>query len=149
MTIRWLLAAIHLIALGIGLGAVWARARALRDELNPAGLRRVFAADAWWGIAALLWIVTGLIRLFSALEKGTAYYMRSHLFWGKMALLLLLLVLEVYPMITLIRWRTRARRGEPLDLSSAPRMAQISLAQVIVVAGMVLAATGMARGYGS
>ena len=25
MTIRWLLAAVHLLALGIGLGAVWAR----------------------------------------------------------------------------------------------------------------------------
>ncbi len=29
MTIRWLLAALHLLALGIGLGAIWARGRAL------------------------------------------------------------------------------------------------------------------------
>ena len=29
MTLRWLLAAVHLLALGIGLGAVWARARSL------------------------------------------------------------------------------------------------------------------------
>ena len=30
MTIRWLLAAFHLLALGIGLESVWARGRALR-----------------------------------------------------------------------------------------------------------------------
>ena len=149
MAIRWLLAAIHLIALGIGLGAVWARARALREELNQAGLHRVFAADGWWGIAALLWIVTGLIRVFSSLEKGAAYYLHNHLFYGKMALLLLILALEIYPMTTLIKWRKRARQREPLDLSSAPRMARISVAQAVAVIGMVLAATGMARGYGS
>src|SRR6266516_1564764 len=38
MTIRWLLAAVHLLALGVGLGAVWARgsrvaARLLRRHL--------------------------------------------------------------------------------------------------------------------
>src|SRR6266511_1832568 len=54
MTIRWLLAALHLLALGIGLGAVWARGRALRDALDASGLRRAFHADAWWGIAAVL-----------------------------------------------------------------------------------------------
>ena len=149
MAIRWLLAAIHLIALGIGLGAVWARARALREELNRAGLHRVFAADGWWGIAALVWIVTGLIRAFSSLEKGASYYIHNHLFLGNMGLLVLILVLEIYPMTTLIRWRTRARRGEPIDSSSAPRMARISVVQAVAVISMVLAATGMARGYGS
>ena len=49
--LRWLLAAFHLTALGIGLGAVWVRAGALRGPFDPAGLRRVFAADSWWGLA--------------------------------------------------------------------------------------------------
>ena len=34
MTVRWLLAAVHLLALGVGLGAVWARGRALAGELD-------------------------------------------------------------------------------------------------------------------
>jgi hypothetical protein len=50
--LRWLLAAAHLLALGIGLGAVWARSRALRGSLDPAGLRRVLGADAWWSAGA-------------------------------------------------------------------------------------------------
>src|SRR5207247_5390021 len=59
MTIRWLLAAVHLLALGVGLGAVWARGRALQAPLDVPALRRVFSADTWWGIAAVLWIGTG------------------------------------------------------------------------------------------
>ena len=87
MLVRWLFAWMHLLGLGIGLGAVWARARALRGPLDAAGLRRVFYADAWWGVAALVWIGTGLVRVFAGLEKGTEYYLLSHLFWTKLALM--------------------------------------------------------------
>ena len=73
MTIRWLLAAVHLLALGVGLGAVWARGRALQASLDVPTLRPVFYADTWWGIAALLWISTGLVRAFGGYEKGASF----------------------------------------------------------------------------
>jgi putative membrane protein len=148
MAIHWLLAALHLIALGIGLGAVWARAQALRSQLDATGLRRVFYADTWWGIAALLWITTGLIRAFGGFEKGSAYYLHNHWFWAKMALLVLILVLEVSPMITLIRWRVQLQRGHQPDTSVAARLSKISVVQAALVVLMILAATAMARGYG-
>src|SRR3989454_6746053 len=105
MTIRWLLAALHLLALGVGLGAVWARGHALQTQLDVLGLRRVFYADTWWGVAAFLWIGTGLVRAFGGFEKGSFYYLHNHVFWAKMGLLAAILVLEVGPMIALIRWR--------------------------------------------
>ncbi|MGH7426918.1 MAG: DUF2214 family protein [Candidatus Methylomirabilaceae bacterium] len=148
MTVRWLFAALHLLALGIGLGAVWARSRALRGELDVAGLRRVLAADTWWGIAALVWISTGLVRAFAGLEKGTAYYLSNQLFWTKMALLGLILVLELGPMIAFIRWRIQVAKGERPDTHLAARFARVSFLQAILVVSMVLAATAMARGFG-
>ncbi len=86
MTIRWLLAAFHLLALGVGLGAVWARGRGLQAPLDVSGLRRVFSADTWWGVAAFLWIGTGLVRAFGGFEKGSFYYLHNYLFWAKMGL---------------------------------------------------------------
>jgi len=148
MTIRWLFAALHLLALGIGLGAVWARGRALRGELDAAGLRRVLAADTWWGIAALVWIATGLARAFAGFEKGTGYYLANHLFWTKMALLGLILVLELGPMMAFIRWRMQIAKGARPDTRLAARFATISFLQAILVVSMVLAATAMARGFG-
>jgi len=148
VTLRWLVASVHLLALGIGLGAVWARGRALRSPLDAADLRRVFLADTFWGLAALLWISTGVWRAFGGLEKGTDYYLANHAFHAKMGLLGLVLVLEVWPMVTLIRWRAGVARGQPPDTSRAPLLARISFVQAALVAGMVLAATAMARGLG-
>ncbi len=148
MMLRWLLAALHLLALGIGLGSVWARGRALRGLLDPVGLRGVFYADSWWGIAALVWITTGGARAFGGFEKGTFYYVHNSVFWTKMALLVLILALELQPMIALIGWRRAVARGEQPDTARAARFARISVAQAGLVILMVLAATAMARGYG-
>lgn len=146
--LRWLLAASHLLGLGIGLGAAWARGRALQQRLDTAGVRRVLVADMWWGIAALLWVSTGLWRWLGGLEKGTAYYLQNHVFWAKMALFGLILVLEVGPILTFARWRRRLAAGAGPDLESAPRLARISFIQAGLVVLIVLAATAMARGYG-
>ena len=148
MTARWLAASLHLLALGIGLGAVWARGRALRSSLDAGNLRQVFFADAFWGLAAVLWISTGLWRLLGGLEKGTGYYLQNHLFLTKMALLGLVLLLEIRPMITLIRWRMTVSRGEAPDTRAAPLLARISFVQAGLIVLMVFAAAAMARGMG-
>jgi putative membrane protein len=148
MAIRWMFAAVHLLALGLGLGAVWARGRALGGELTDAGLRRVFYADTWWGIAAVLWIATGLTRAFGGLEKGSAYYLQNTFFRIKMALLVIILLLEIAPMVALIRWRMQLARGVQPDTRRAKTFARISFVQAGLVVLMVLAATAMARGYG-
>ena len=144
---RWGFAAVHLLALGIGLGAVWARGQMLAAK--PPDLKRAFYADTWWGIAAILWIATGLTRAFGGLEKGTAYYLHNSFFRAKMTLLIIILALEILPMIALIRWRVQVARGEQPDTRLAPRWALISRAQAVLVILMVLCATAMARGYGN
>lgn len=146
--LRWAFAALHLLALGIGLGAVWARARAFSSTLDDAGLGRVFYADNLWGLAAALWVGTGLVRAFAGLEKGTTYYMSSDAFRIKMALFGGILALEAWPMATLIGWRRRRARGEGVDARRAPTFAWISRVQALLVLAMVLAATAMARGLG-
>ena len=140
-----------MLALGIGLGAVWARSRALRDPVDVSSLRRAFAADTWWGIAAGIWLITGLWRLFAATEKSTSYYMSNHFFMMKMGLFILILILELRPMITLGKWR-RAVSKPDFDVGSisvvAKRISVISQVEAILVVLMVLAAVTMARGYG-
>jgi len=146
MTLRWLLAALHLLALGIGLGAVFARGQALRHIAQEKAVQRVLLADTFWGLAALIWISTGLLRAFGGFEKGSDYYLGNTLFWVKMALLVVIVGLEITPMVRLMRWRQDLRAGRDVDTSAAPRLAQISYVQVVVTVLMVLAATAMARG---
>ena len=148
---RILLAASHLLALAVGLGGVWARARGLR-VVTPANapdrLRGIFFADALWGVAALLWISTGLARWLMGTEKASAYYPGNHFFLAKMGLFVLILLLELRPMVVLTRWRRETARGLVPDLSPARSLATTSYVEAVVVVTMVFLATLMARGYG-
>jgi len=140
--------ALHVLALAIGLPAVFLRGRALRGRLDPDGLARLFAADSAWGLAALLWVTTGLLRAFAGLEKGTAFYLASSLFWTKMALFVLIIVLEVWPMVTLIRWRVALRSGRAPDTSSAAMLYVLNHVELVLVVVIVFVASFMARGFG-
>jgi putative membrane protein len=97
----------------------------------------------------MLWLVTGLVRLFAGMEKGSAYYLHNHFFWAKMILLLVILTLEVGPMVALIQWRVGLRKGRSPDTSRASGFARISHVQAVLVVLMVVAATAMARGLWS
>ena len=145
---RWLLAALHLLPLGLGLGAVLWRAVSLRGVLDRAGLQRVFLADTLWGVAAALWIATGLLRAFGGYEKEANYYVSSDAFILKMALLVLIILLEIWPMVTLIQWRIRSNQGTLTDTAAARALANISWVQMGLTVLMVFAATAMARGLG-
>lgn len=147
--IQWLFATLHLLALGIGLGAVCARGAALRAHGRGGSLGPVFAADNWWVIALTLWLVTGLVRALAGLEKPGGYYLHNDLFWIKMVLAAAVYTLEVWPMATLIQWGIWLGRGRPLDTRAAPRLALISWVQAVLIVVILVLAVGMARGIGT
>jgi putative membrane protein len=139
---------LHLLALAVGLPAVFLRGRALKAPLDAEGLRRLLAADNVWGLAAVLWIATGLLRAFGGLEKGAEFYLRSPLFWTKLGLFLVVLLLEIRPMITFIRWRTQLGRGQTVDTSPARALYTLNHIELAIVVVMVFVASLMARGVG-
>jgi putative membrane protein len=143
-----IVSALHLLALAIGLPAVFLRGRALKGRLDRDGLPRIFAADTVWGIAAALWLVTGLLRAFGGLEKGAAFYLASRLFWLKMALFAVVVLLEIRPMLTLMRWRAALRQGGMPDTSVARALYQLNHVELAAVVVMVFVASFMARGFG-
>lgn len=137
MLIAAAMSAVHVLALGVGLPSIWARARALRRGDVDAALQ----ADNAWGVAALLWIGSGLARLLVT-EKGLAWYTLQPAFWLKMALFGAVALLELWPMVTLIRWRL----GTPVDRARLPALARVSEAEVVLTVALPFAAAAMARG---
>lgn len=132
------LSALHVLALALGLPAIFFRARAL-----PRGDRAaILAADNVWGVAAVLWLVSGLLRAFGGYEKGTDWYLHSPLFHLKMGLFLAIWVLELAPMIALVRWR-RGVAPTPERLVLYGRLSQVELAITVV---LPFVAAAMARG---
>jgi putative membrane protein len=150
--LRIALAALHLIGLSIAVGSIYLRALILSDVTDRAALHRAFRADNWWGISALVLIGTGLWRAFGSMEKTSSYYWPNYVFQAKMAALGLVLLLEIWPMITLVGWRwAEGRSALPtMDVirRKGKRIARISDLQALLLIGIIVAAVMMARGYG-
>ena len=151
MVLAAFIAALHYLALALGLGAVFARGLRLRDLsrllADHETLSRLFRADSAWGLAALLWIATGLVRVFGGLEKSPAFYLRNGFFFVKMGLFLVVLALEIFPMITFIRWRIARARGTPFT-ADAPLgvLVRLNDLEVALVALIPFVASLMGRG---
>ncbi len=149
--LRLTLAALHLFALAFGPASAYVRGRALSERpLTIASVSRAFVADSWWGAAAGLWIVTGMWRLLGGTEKETHFYFDNRFFMAKMSILLVILVLEVRPMIILIRWRRALKKSAETwspDERAAAWITKTSYIQVALVLMMVVAAVTMARWY--
>jgi putative membrane protein len=147
MLAHWFLAAVHLLAFALGFWAVLTRGTALRRLAAGMGdARSVLIADNLWGISAVVLLITGGMRAFGGYEKGTDYYLHQPLFHLKMTLFVLILLLEIAPMVTLIKWRIALGRGAAIDAGRAKLFARISHIEALLVLLMVVAATGMARG---
>ncbi|HNC95184.1 MAG TPA: DUF2214 family protein [Myxococcota bacterium] len=139
-----LFSALHLLGLGVGLGAVYARGRAFRAR----DLEAAFHADNWWGIASILWVGSGLYRAFGGIEKGSAYYLANHYFHAKMGIFLLVALLELWPMVTLIRLRIQKSRGMAVDPAVLGSFVWINHVELLAVLILPFIAAAMARGYG-
>jgi putative membrane protein len=143
-----IVSALHLLALAIGLPSVFLRGRALKGTFDGAALRRLLTADLCWGIAFVLWLITGLARAFGGLEKGSEFYLHSSLFWTKMALIGVVTVLELWPMLTFMRWRRDIGHGQVPDTSGAHALYVVNHIQMVLVVVIVFVASFMARGFG-
>lgn len=144
----WLFAVLHLLALAIGLPAIWIRARALGAVGRGGSLAPVFTADALWILALGLWLGTGLVRALAGLEMPAGDYARNGLFWTKMAVFALVFVVELWPMTVLLQWGFQTERGRTADLRAAPGLAVLSYAQALLVVAAAALAAAVARGHG-
>jgi putative membrane protein len=146
-----LIAAIHYLALAIGFFGVVVRGLGLRRlRRSPQDLEALggmLRADNAWGVASLLWITTGLWRVFGRVEKAPEFYLRNGFFFLKMGLFLLVFAQEILPMVTFIRWRIARGRGAALAIEPAlGRLIGLNDLEVALILLIPFAATLMARG---
>ena len=145
MVVSALLSAIHILTLALGLGAVFIRGRALAGPLDESGWRRLLAADNAWGVAAGLWIVSGLGRVFFG-GKESSFYWHNGFFWMKLSLFAVVFALELMPMVTFIRVRSARARQTTLPRFSIESLRRINAAELVLVVTIVFVAAFMARG---
>lgn len=143
------LAAVHLLSLAFGVALLVLRAKTLEHVKDEKDLDRVFVWDNLYGILALFWIGSGLLRAFSGFEKGTEYYLSNHVFWTKLVFVLILLAFETPILAALIRFRVKKARKQSIDLAGVPRLVRLHWYELASIFPIVVVATLMARGVGT
>ena len=138
---------IHHAAAFLLVAALMVELVVLRNELTTASARSVLRMDMVYGIAALVLLIAGFVRVFYT-EKGAAYYFASGSFLVKLTLFIVVGLLSIYPTMQFMRWRKALREQRLPDFDAATRrkvrmLLHIQLTLVFVI---ILMAIMMARG---
>ncbi|HZV92055.1 MAG TPA: DUF2214 family protein [Caldimonas sp.] len=112
--------------------------------------RRIQVCDRWFGVFALVVLVVGFLRVYY-FEKGAAYYEANLFFHAKLGLFVLIGLLSIYPTVRFIKWRTQTRQGQAPVVAAAEygRIMWLLRAELLLLLGMALCASLMARGFGA
>lgn len=144
-----LFAWLHLLAAGIGAGLLLTEYWLCRRMPDRAQARLLGTVDLGYQLALIASLATGLAR---ALYYGQAadYYLGNRLFWLKIAIFLLVVLVAIAPTLQYIRWNREARTAPtfaPLTRDLERVRASISLGLGL---WLVLPLIGIlvARGYG-
>ena len=144
-----LFAWLHLLAAGIGAGLLLTEYWLCRRMPDRTQARLLGTVDLGYQLALIASLATGLAR---ALYYGQAadYYLGNRLFWLKIAIFLLVVLVAIAPTLQYIRWNREARTAPtfaPLTRDLERVRASISLGLGL---WLVLPLIGIlvARGYG-
>jgi putative membrane protein len=119
----------------------------LKSELTATSARSVLRMDTVYGIAALVLLVAGFVRVFYT-EKGSAYYFDSASFLLKLALFIVVGLLSIYPTMKFLGWRKALREGRApeLDAGTRRRVRMLIHIELTLLFVIMLMAVMMARG---
>jgi putative membrane protein len=106
------------------------------------GLQRI---DAWYGISSLVLVVIGILRVFYG-GKVYTFYTGNVLFWIKMALILVIALLSIYPTIRYIRWGAISNAEFTVPDAEFQRIRLLLRLQLIGLLLVLIVAPAMARG---
>jgi putative membrane protein len=141
----WLATAHHATLL-ILVSALGAHSVLLRLSPSAEVVQRLARLDLLYGISAVLLLVAGGLRLsFGA--KGVAFYTGNPVFWGKMAVFVLIGALSIVPTLRFIRWKRDLPQGLP-EATQWTSTRKIVFTEVHLLFFVAMAAAAMARGIG-
>jgi putative membrane protein len=147
MTATVTAAFLHHIAAFVVVGALMVELVVLRNELTIPSARSVLRMDMAYGVAALVLLAAGFVRVFYT-EKGSMYYFSSGPFLVKLALFIVVAVLSIYPTVKFMSWRKALREQRVPDFDAGTRrkvrlLIHVELTLILVI---ILMAIMMARG---
>ena len=143
------MAYVHDLSFMVCFGALVAERQLIQPDPDRQRATRMVVADVVYGLAALLLLGSGILRVLY-FGQGAGFYTHNPLFWTKVGVFLAMGALSLYPTITYILWVIPLRKGELPQVGEAlsTRLAWIINVELVGFASIPLLAALMARGVG-
>ena len=119
------------------------------ESMSAEVAKRIQRADRVAGLSAVLVLVFGLLRVFY-FEKGSDYYFSNLFFQVKIGLFIVTALISLYPTIQYARWNQDIGQGiaPGLTASAVQRLKTFIHWELVLIGGIVICASLMAKGFG-
>ncbi|MDD2547068.1 MAG: DUF2214 family protein [Burkholderiaceae bacterium] len=148
MTLEAVIASLHLLAILTLVVFLSSQAALCRSEwLNAAVVERLVRLGAIAAVAALLVLLTGLVRVLWG-TKGAAWYLSQPMFHLKLTLFVVLWALSIRPLLAFRAWRLQSRaRGVLPGADEVRRVRRWVMLQSHALPVVAVLAVFWARGW--
>ena len=121
----------------------------ISESLTVETAKRIQRADRVIGLSAGLLLVFGLLRVFY-FEKGSEYYLGNTFFQIKLGLFIVAGLLSLIPTRQIASWNDELKQGIAPNLTTpaVKRLKQFIHWELVLIGGIMLCASLMAKGYG-
>jgi putative membrane protein len=121
----------------------------LQPNMTRLHLQRLAITDLIYGIAAVIVLITGVLR-FAYFGKGIPFYLGNPLFYIKVGVFLLVALISIYPTMTFLSWRKMLQQDTlpEVDTRRVTRLRYLVRLELGLLLAIPLLAVLMARGIG-
>lgn len=119
-------------------------------DLQPPNVRTIVRVDLFYAIAAIVVLITGVLRVF-AVGKGAGFYVHNPVFYIKVALFVAVGLISIRPTMQFMRWNRALKSGQERILrdSDITVVRRYIALELVLLAFIPLMAVLMARGIGT
>ena len=150
MIIAALVSFAHFFAFFALTAALMLQLTLISESISVDIAKRIQRADRVYGIAAILLLIFGLLRVYY-FDKGVDYYFSNAFFLLKIGVFVLVGLMSLYPTIIYLRWNAELKQNISPDLSTRQvhLLRRIIHTELVGILAVLLCAALMARGLGS
>ena len=147
MLLSSIFAFLHFITAFTVIFTVFYERLVFKQQLTNSEARLLQKADSLYGLAAVMVLIVGFLRVF-LFEKGKDFYYTNSFFWIKLGLFAVVGLLSIYPSIRFLKWKKLIKAGQGVEMDNY-EYSKIKTFLNLEVTGLVLmlmAASLMAKG---
>lgn len=140
---------LHFLGIMILMATLLAEHVILQPNMTRLHLQRLAITDLIYGIAAVIVLLTGILR-FAHFGKGMPFYLGNPLFYIKVGAFLLVGLISIYPTMQFLSWRKMLQQDAlpEVDAQRVTRLRYLVRIELGLLLVIPLLAALLARGIG-